>query len=155
MLPIIEHSFVNVKIYFLLYSSRMPQKFECILYVPGHRPVSLHRIRRRIGLKMCFFCYHHSDACGTSPHGGCLQFGHRYSRNCHFHCFTRKNKRAAHRPPNIISIAQKLWKCLFSFSRNPAHFLMEHPILKSWRICVNMKIQKRSESNVLSKLPNL
>ena len=32
----------------------MPQKLECILYVPGHRPVSLHRIRRRIGLKMCF-----------------------------------------------------------------------------------------------------
>ena len=113
---------MNVKIYFLLYSSRMPQKFECILYVPGHRPVSLHRIRRRIGLKMCFFCYHHSDACETSPHGGCLQFGHRYSRNCHFHCFTRKNKRAAHRPPNIISIAQRAPQCLFSFYQKSISF---------------------------------
>ena len=46
---------------------------------------------------------------------GVFNSGHRYSRNCHFHCFTRKNKRAAHRPPNIISIAQRAPQCPFSF----------------------------------------
>ena len=38
------------------------------------------------------------------------------------------------------------------FTRNPSHFLMEHPILKSEQTGCIMKIQKRSESNVLSKL---
>ena len=105
-----------------LFVTNTQEKFKCFLYVSEHCPESLHRIVRRIGLNMCFFCYHHSDACETSPHGGCLQFGHRYSRNCHFHCFTRKNKRAAHRPPNIISITQKLWKCLFSFYQKSVSF---------------------------------
>ena len=144
---------MNVKIYFLLYSSRMPQKFECILYVPGHRPVSLHRIRRRIGLKMCFFCYHHSDACETSPHGGCLQFGHRYSRNCHFHCFTRKNKRAAHRPPNTISIAQRAPQCLFSIYQKSVSFSYGTSHLEKPGKQMYYEDTKRSASNVLSKLP--
>ena len=36
--------------------------------------------------------------------------------------FHIKAKMAAHSPPNIISIAQTLWKCLFSFYQKSIPF---------------------------------
>lgn len=46
-----------------LFVTNTLEKFKGILYVPGHCPESLHRIVRRIGLKMCRFCHHRIAMC--------------------------------------------------------------------------------------------
>lgn len=46
-------------IFSALFVTNTLEEFKGMLYVPGRRPESLHRIVRRIGLKMRCFCHHH------------------------------------------------------------------------------------------------
>ena len=62
-------------------------------------------------------------------------------------------KRTARRPPNKIIISQKKTCVHSQLFQHFASISMEHPNLKNAHSGVIMKIQKRSESNVLSKLP--
>ena len=61
-------------------------------------------------------------------------------------------KRAARRPPNRNIISHLFSPVYPQFLQLFAVILMEHPILKNPIPGCIMKIQKRSESNVLSKL---
>ena len=59
-------------------------------------------------------------------------------------------KMAAHRPPNMISISKSSLKVHSQYLQYLALFLMEHPILKILGWLAIIKLQKRSESNVLT-----
>ena len=62
-------------------------------------------------------------------------------------------KITARRPPNIIIISQKKTCVHSQLFQHFTSISMEHPNLKNAHSGVIIKIQKRSESNVLSKLP--
>ena len=64
----------------------------------------------------------------------------------------RRYNRAASRPPNINIIPHLLSSVNSTDIQTFSLVFMEHPILKIPRTGCNMKIQKRSESNVLNKL---
>ena len=67
---------------------------------------------------------------------------------------TKRNRAAfLHKPPNINIISDLFSSVHSQFLQLFAFILMEHPILHFLRPRCIMKIQKRSESNVLSKLP--
>ena len=67
---------------------------------------------------------------------------------------TKRNRAAFfHKPPNINIIPHLFSPVHSQFLQLFASILMEHPILHFLRTGCIMKIQKRSESNVLSKLP--
>ena len=67
---------------------------------------------------------------------------------------TKRNRAAFfHKPPNINIISHLFSPVHSQFLQLFASILMEHPILQFSRSGCIMKIQKRSESNVLSKLP--
>ena len=67
----------------------------------------------------------------------------------------RKNKRRLpQKPPNMISISKSTAKVHSQYPQNMADFLMEHPILQNSKSLAIIKLQKRSESNVLTNLPN-
>ena len=57
------------------------------------------------------------------------------------------------RPPNMISISKSHWIVHSQFLQHLSPFLMEHPILKKSECLVIIKLQKRSESNVLTNFP--
>ena len=64
--------------------------------------------------------------------------------------FVPKTKWAAHKPPNMISISKSPLKVHSQYLQYLALFLMEHPILKILERLAIIKLQKRSESNVLT-----
>ena len=66
----------------------------------------------------------------------------------YIHIFIRKW--AAHRPPNMISISKSSLKVHSQYLQYLCPFLMEHPILKILGWLAIIKLQKRSESNVLT-----
>ena len=67
---------------------------------------------------------------------------------------TKRNRAASlWKPPNINIIPHLFSPVHSQFLQLFASILMEHPILQFSRSGCIMKIQKRSESNVLSKLP--
>ena len=69
-------------------------------------------------------------------------------------CPTKQNRAAFLQKPPDINIISHLFSPVHSqFLQLFAFILMEHPILQFSRSGCIMKIQKRSESNVLSKLP--
>ena len=70
-----------------------------------------------------------------------------------FEYFPVKWKKAARRPPNMISIPNFQQTVHSQFLQDLAVFLMEHPILKKSGWLAIIKLQKRSESNVLINLP--
>ena len=67
---------------------------------------------------------------------------------------TKRNRATSPwKPPNINIISHPFSSVYSQFLQLFASILMEHPILKNPIPGVIMNIQKRSESNVLSKLP--
>ena len=56
----------------------------------------------------------------------------------------------AHKPPNMISISKSSLKVHSQYLQYLALFLMEHPILQILGWLAIIKLQKRSESNVLT-----
>ena len=68
-------------------------------------------------------------------------------------CFLTAKERLPHGSrPTYLVYHKSHWNVYSHFARNLFSFLMKHPILKSSQTGCIMKIQKRSESNVLSKL---
>ena len=54
------------------------------------------------------------------------------------------------KPPNMISISKSSLKVHSQYLQYLALFLMEHPVLKKLERLAIIKLQKRSESNVLT-----